>query len=511
MTESSTVPFLQARDLTKSFSGVKALRGVTLEVERGEVHAVIGENGAGKSTLMKILAGVQPQDEGKILIDGLEVHLKGVDQALEQGIALIHQELNLADNLNVGSNIFLGREPTRYGLIDSNQIYSEASKYLKMVGLEIDPRTLVENLTIGVQQMVEIAKALSVNARVLIMDEPTSSLSQLETEELFRVISKLKSQGVTIIYISHRLFEIKEIADRVTILRDGENAGQLEKDAITHDAMVEAMVGRDISQFYSRETRELGETVLTVQALRTQTWPQHEVNLKVRAGEMVGIAGLVGAGRTELLRAIFGVDPSSSGTITLSGQSLTKHNCRTAINLGMAMVPEDRKSEGLILETGSRNNIGLPGLDRHRINGIFANAAKEKSDAERMTGAMRIKSAHDSQPVQFLSGGNQQKVVIGKWLSMNPTILLLDEPTRGVDIGAKQEIYRLMEELTAKGVGILFVSSEMEEVLSMSDRVLVMHEGRIAGELTRDTASEESIMHLATGGQPSDLMTEEHN
>ena len=222
---------------------------------------------------MKILAGVQPQDEGQILIDGLEVPLKGVDQALEQGIALIHQELNLADNLKVGSNIFLGREPTRYGLIDSNQIYSEASKYLKMVGLEIDPRTLVENLTIGVQQMVEIAKALSVNARVLIMDEPTSSLSQLETEELFRVISKLKSQGVTIIYISHRLFEIKEIADRVTILSDGENAGQLEKDAITHDAMVEAMVGRDISQFYSRETRELGETVLTVQALRTQTWP----------------------------------------------------------------------------------------------------------------------------------------------------------------------------------------------------------------------------------------------
>ena len=322
---------------------------------------------------------------------------------------------------------------------------------------------------------------------------------------------KLKSQEVTIIYISHRLFEIKEIADRVTILRDGENAGQLEKDAITHDAMVEAMVGRDISQFYSRETRELGETVLTVQALRTQTWPQHEVNLKVRAGEMVGIAGLVGAGRTELLRAIFGVDPSSSGMITLSGQSLTKYNCRTTINLGMAMVPEDRKSEGLILETGSRNNIGLPGLDRHRMNGVFANAAKEKSDAERMTGEMRIKTAHDSQPVQFLSGGNQQKVVIGKWLSMNPTILLLDEPTRGVDIGAKQEIYRLMEELTAKGVGILFVSSEMEEVLSMSDRVLVMHEGQIAGELTRDTASEESIMHLATGGQPSDLMTEENN
>jgi ribose transport system ATP-binding protein len=226
---------------------------------------------------------------------------------------------------------------------------------------------------------------------------------------------------------------------------------------------------------------------------------------------MVSIAGLVGAGRTELLRAIFGVDPSSSGIITLSGQSLTKHNCRTAINLGMAMIPEDRKSEGLILETGSRNNIGLPGLDRHRINGIFVNAAKEKSDAERMKREMRIKSAHDSQPVQYLSGGNQQKVVIGKWLSMNPTILLLDEPTRGVDIGAKQEIYRLMEELTAKGVGILFVSSEMEEVLSMSDRVLVMHEGRIAGELTRDRASEESIMHLATGGQPSALMTEENN
>ena len=511
MTDSKPVPFLQARGLTKSFSGVKALRDINLEVRRGEVHAVIGENWAGKSTLMKILAGVQPQDEGQILIDGSEALFNGVEQALQQGIALIHQELNLADNLDVGSNIFLGREPTKYGLIDTKRIHSEATKYLQMVGLKIHPRTLVETLTIGVQQMIEIAKALSVNARVLIMDEPTSSLSQLETEELFKVIAKLKSQGVTIIYISHRLFEIKRIADRVTILRDGANAGGLEKNEITHDAMVEAMVGRDISQFYSREIREPGENLLRIRGLRTRAWPQHAVKLEVRAGEMVGIAGLVGAGRTELLRAIFGVDSALSGSITVSNDELVNHDCRTAINKGMAMVPEDRKGEGLILETGSRNNIGLPGLDQHRIQKFFANAAREKLDAQRMTEEMRIKTTSDLQPVKYLSGGNQQKVVIGKWLSMNPSILLLDEPTRGVDIGAKQEIYRLMEELALGGVAILFVSSEMEEVLSMSDRVLVMHEGQITGELDRANASEEAIMHLATGGQRSVLIEEENN
>ncbi len=501
MTDHSAVPFVQVRGLTKRFSGVSALKNVSLSIERGEVHAVIGENGAGKSTLMKILAGVQRQDEGEILLDGVPIRLNGVEQALEQGIALIHQELNLADNLDVGSNIFLGREPKKFGFVKSDRIYREATQFLNMVGLEISPRTLVSSLTIGVQQMVEIAKALSVNARILIMDEPTSSLSQSETEELFRVIANLKSQGVTIIYISHRLFEIETIADRVTILRDGENAGILSKDEISHDSMVEAMVGRDISKFYARKSYTQNKTQLHVKSVRTQSWPQHTIDLKVKAGEMVGIAGLVGAGRTELLRAIFGVDKALSGSIFVSGKELTSLNCRTAINAGIAMVPEDRKNEGLILETGMRNNIGLPGLDQHRKAWLFANTRREKADSERSTQQMRIKTSSDSQQVRYLSGGNQQKVVIGKWLSMNPTVLLLDEPTRGVDIGAKQEIYRLMEELAAKGVAILFVSSEMEEVISMSDRVLVMHEGRISGELSRNDASEEAIMHLATGGR----------
>lgn len=501
MTDHSAVPFLQVRGLTKRFSGVTALDNVSLSVERGEVHAVIGENGAGKSTLMKILAGVQQQDDGEILLDGAPVKLNGVNQALNQGIALIHQELNLADNLDVGANIFLGREPKTCGFLNSKRIHREASQFLSMVGLEISPRTLVGSLTIGVQQMVEIAKALSVNARILIMDEPTSSLSQTETEELFRVIDNLKAQGVTIIYISHRLFEIETIADRVTILRDGENAGSLSKNEISHDAMVEAMVGRDISKFYARKSYAKNTAQLEVKSLRTQSWPQHTIDLQVRAGEMVGIAGLVGAGRTELLRAIFGIDKTLSGSITVSGEKLTNLNCRNAINAGIAMVPEDRKNEGLILETGTRNNIGLPGLDRHRKAWLFANSGHEKADSERFTREMRIKTSSDSQQVRYLSGGNQQKVVIGKWLSMNPTVLLLDEPTRGVDIGAKQEIYRLMEELAAKGVAILFVSSEMEEVISMSDRVLVMHEGQIAGELSRNDASEEAIMHLATGGR----------
>ncbi|MBL6723684.1 MAG: sugar ABC transporter ATP-binding protein [Rubripirellula sp.] len=505
MTESPSTPFLQARGLTKGFSGVTALSGVSLSVEQGEVHAVIGENGAGKSTLMKILAGVQPQDKGQILIDGVPIVLNGVDQALAQGIALIHQELNLADNLDVGSNIFLGREPTRLGLIDSKKIESQASHFLSMVGLDIDPRTLVETLPIGVQQMVEIAKALSVNARLLIMDEPTSSLSHRETEELFRVIEKLKSQGVTILYISHRLFEIETIADRVTVLRDGENAGILEKDEISHDTMVEAMVGRNISQFYSRKRCEPGETLLEVKELRTLAWPQHAISLEVKAGEMVGIAGLVGAGRTELLRAVFGIDKSESGSVMIADKRFSGHKCRDAISAGMALVPENRKTEGLILEMGTRQNIGLPALDRYRTAGIFANASREREASDQMIREMHIKTPSDWQHVRYLSGGNQQKVVIGKWLSMKPKILLLDEPTRGVDIGAKQEIYRLMEELASEGVAILFVSSEMEEVISMSDRVIVMHEGRISGELAREHASEEAIMHLATGGQVQDF------
>lgn len=494
-------PLLEVRHITKRFAGVTALRNVSISVAKGEVHAVIGENGAGKSTLMKILAGVQSQDSGEILIDGNELTLGSVDRALEHGIALIHQELNLADNLDVGANIFLGREPKRFGLIDAKTIEREARRYLKMVALDIEPSTRVSLLTVGLQQMVEIAKALSVDARVLIMDEPTSSLSRHETEALFGVIESLRERGVTIIYISHRLGEIKRIADRVTVLRDGQNAGHLTREEISHDAMVERMVGRDIAQFYARDEHAIGETVLKVEGLRTRTWPKHTLDFEVRAGEMVGVAGLVGAGRTEMLRAIFGIDPILSGRTHVRGRAIVGRGCRTAIEAGMAMVPEDRKQQGLILEMGIRSNIGLAGLNRNRIAGMFLNRHQERIDSEQMIGEMRIKTPSDGQQVQYLSGGNQQKVVIGKWLSMNPTVLLLDEPTRGVDIGAKQEIYRLMEQLAERGVAILFVSSEMEEILSMSDRTIVMHEGQITGELSRQELSEEAIMQLATGSR----------
>ncbi len=495
-------PLLEVRNVSKRFAGVTALSKVSLEFGRGEVHAVIGENGAGKSTLMKIMAGVQSPDEGQILLDGKPVNIDSVESALDHGIALIHQELNLADNLDIGANIFLGREPRkfgsqRFGIIDFKRIQSESRKFLAMVGLDLEPTTLVKHLTIGRQQLVEIAKALSVDARVLIMDEPTSSLSQHEADALFAVINDLRAKGVTVIYISHRLREIEAIADRVSVLRDGQNAGELSRDEITHEAMVSRMVGRDISAFYARADHEIGEPLLSVQNLRTRAWPAHQISLEVRAGEMVGVAGLVGAGRTEVLNAIFGIEPPISGSVHVAGRPVAS-SCRGAIDAGMALVPEDRKSQGLILEMSIRGNIGLPGLDRYKKFGGFLDRHRERDDSAKMIAEMNIKTHDDSKQVQLLSGGNQQKVVIGKWLTMNPRVLLMDEPTRGVDIGAKQEIYRLMEELAERGVAVLFVSSELEEVMSMADRVIVMHEGRVTGELTRERFSEAAIMKLAT-------------
>ena len=493
-------PLLEVQSLGKLFPGVKALEDVDLHVGRGEVLSVIGENGAGKSTLMKILAGVQEPDSGQVFVDGRPVRIDSCRTAMDLGIVLIHQELNLADNLDIGANIFLGREPKRLGLIDRSTIRRESAKYLKMVGLNLSPDTLVNRLSIGQQQMVEIAKALSVNARVLIMDEPTSSLSSRETERLFEVVKDLRSQGVSIIYISHRLGEVRELSDRVTVLRDGRNAGELGRDEVTHDNMVRMMVGRDISQFYARQSHEPGDVLLKVKDLVTPDWPGHSLNFQVRAGEIVGVAGLVGAGRTEMLQVLFGINPPVSGSIILNGQPLTIDSPIDAIKGGLALVPEDRKQHGLVLEMSVLRNIGLAGLRRHRRPGGFRNGSREATDAMRMIGDMRIRTPGPEQVVQFLSGGNQQKVVIGKWLALEPRLLLLDEPTRGIDVGAKQEIYQLMEKLASDGVGILFVSSEMEEVLGMSDRVLVMHEGCLTGELSRDELSEEAIMQLATGG-----------
>jgi ribose transport system ATP-binding protein len=492
-------PLLEVRKVTKRFPGVVALKDVDFTLDRGEVLALIGENGAGKSTLMKILAGVQEPDEGAILLDGRTVKIDSVQTALSRGIALIHQELNLSDNLDVGANIFLGREPIRRGLIDKRRIAEESAKLLERVGLDVDPRTIVETLPIGEQQLIEIARALSVNARVLIMDEPTSSLSQKETETLFEVVNDLRSQGVSVIYISHRLGEVKELADRITVMRDGENAGELSKGEISHDRMVQMMVGRDVSQFYSRTPHEPGDVVLEVEDLATFAYPKHRLNFKIRRNEIVGISGLVGAGRTEMLQVLFGVEPSMGGQVRVQNKPINLSSPIHAIEAGLALVPEDRKLQGIVLEMAVRSNIGLPGLKRNQSGYGWLNRDQEAKDSHEMTERLRIKTPNQDQVVQFLSGGNQQKVVLAKWLSMKPDILLLDEPTRGIDVGAKQEIYSLMETLAASGMAILFVSSEMEEVLGMADRVIVMHEGAITGELTREDMNEEAIMQLATG------------
>jgi ribose transport system ATP-binding protein len=494
------VPLLEVRDVSKSFPGVRALANVSLTLGHGEVLAVIGENGAGKSTLMKILAGVQTPDVGQILLDGQPVAIHSVQAALKLGIALIHQELNLADNLSIGANVLLGREPRNaLGLIDRKAIDREARVVMERVGLgEYSPRTIVGTLSIGRQQMVEIAKALSVNARVLIMDEPTSSLTAHEAEQLFRVVKDLRAKGISVVYISHRLGEVRELADRVLVLRDGKNAGELARDEASHDRMVKLMVGRDLSQFYQRTIHVPGRPVLEVHRLRTPAHPRHELSFAVRSGEIVGVAGLVGAGRTEMLQTVFGVTPPLGGSMRVDGKPVTPRTPRQAIAAGIGLVPEDRKQQGLILEMAVRQNVSLPSLRRTQHAG-FLNYSSERTLSEQTIRQLNVRTPSDAQICQFLSGGNQQKVVIGKWLVMAPRVLLLDEPTRGIDVGAKQEIYRLMEDLARSGVAILFVSSEMEEVLGMSDRTLVMHEGRITGELQRNELSEEAIMHLATG------------
>ena len=416
---------LRLAGIQKSFGATRALKSVSLSIAPGEVHAIIGENGAGKSTLMKILAGVQRHDGGEILLDGSAVEIRSVHDALARGIALIHQELNLADNLDVAANIFLGRELRRGGFMDKRRMRSEARQFLDAVGLDVDPAALVRTLPIGRQQLVEIAKALSVNARVLIMDEPTSSLSSGEAENLFKVIHDLRRRGVSIVYISHRLGEVRELADRVTVLRDGENAGELVREEIVHAKMVKLMVGRDLSQFYPHEPRTPGEVALEVRRVRTMAHPRNEVSFSVRAGEIVGVAGLVGAGRTELLETIFGVTPALGGSVRAGDVEITPQSPLDAIRAGLALVPEDRKQRGLVLGMSVRENVSLASLRRDQRHGML-DRRRECELSAQMVADLRIKTPHDRQPAQFLSGGNQQKVVLGKWLALKPLVLLLE-------------------------------------------------------------------------------------
>ena len=490
---------LAARGISKRFPGVLALDSVDMAVEAGEVLAVIGENGAGKSTLMKILAGIETPDSGEIVRDGEPVIIESPRRAAALGIALIHQELNFCANLSVAANLYLGREPQQWGLIDRAAIREGAVQALAQLGIEVSPDALMGDLPIGHQQLVEIAKALSTEARVLIMDEPTSSLTSQEAEALFAVINELRERGVAIIYISHRLGEVEALADRVLVLCDGQNAGELERAEISHDAMVAKMVGRDVDQYYAHQAHPAGDIALQAEDLVIPAWPDHRLNFAVRRGQLVGIAGLVGAGRTELLEVLFGIVPALSGRVLIDGAPHTVRSPVDAIRAGLALVPEDRKQQGLILEMALSDNIGLPGLGRYQRVAGWANFARQAADADQMIERLAIRTPGPAQIVQYLSGGNQQKVVLGKWLALAPRVLLLDEPTRGIDVGAKQAIYHLMEELAESGVAVLFASSELEEILGMADEVLVMHEGRITGQLQRDALSEEAIMSLATG------------
>jgi ribose transport system ATP-binding protein len=492
-------PILEMRQITKRFPGVLALDAVDLSVYPGEVVALAGENGAGKSTLMKILGGVYKPDGGEILINGVETAIRSVADATANYIGFVHQELNVLDNLTVAENVYLGREPLKMGfLIDRGKLNSDTEVYLKRLGLNVPGKTPLRELSIARQQMVEIAKALSLNARIVIMDEPTSSLTLTETERLLEVIKDLRSQGVSIIYISHRLGEIKEIADRVVVLRDGKNAGTLERNEIDHDRIVKLMVGRDIEKFYKPPSTTEALPFAEIRNLKTRRYPASPISFDVRKGEILGFAGLVGAGRSEAAQAIFGVDGAISADISLNGKKVNISSARDAIANGIYLVPEDRRTAGLIVDFPIRENITLPALSRYTSAGLV-NREMESSKAKEMCEKLNVKMPSTETKAANLSGGNQQKVVLAKWLSLDPKLLIFDEPTRGIDVGAKAEIYQLMRDLAAKGVAIMMISSDMEEVLGESDRIAVMHEGRIRGVLDRDEASEEAIMKLAVG------------
>jgi ribose transport system ATP-binding protein len=531
---------LVARHISKAFPGVQALSEVDLALRPGEVLGVVGENGAGKSTLMKILGGVTRPDSGEIQLDGKPVQISSVHEAQTLGITLIHQELNLAVNLDIAANLFLGREPTWGGPLGllSRSVYDDAARIIRRLGLACSPRTLVSQLSVGQQQLVEIARALSLRSRVLIMDEPTSSLTQRETERLYQVIRGLKQDGVSVLYISHRLREVEEITDRVLVLRDGRNAGELQKDEIRHEALVRLMVGRELRQFFQRQTRSLpnlrasavdglaagadagsvgydrpvspgaqsagsGDSppLLHVANLTIAgPWPNAPpIDFEIQSGEIVGMAGLMGAGRTELAEALFGIRAILGGQVLLDGKALQLRSPREAIAAGVFLVPEDRRVQGLVLAASVRHNISLGSLER--LSWLRIVSLKREQDlAGQICCQLNVRTPDTRQTVGLLSGGNQQKVVLGKWLGRTPRLLILDEPTRGVDVGAKSEIYAIMDQLASQGVGILMISSGLEEILGMSDRVLVMHEGRLAGQLPREKTTEEGIMRLATGG-----------
>ena len=488
---------VQMKNIAKSFSGTKVLKGVNLELGHGEILALLGENGAGKSTLMKILSGIYSKDSGEIYLDGELCHFQNPKEAQNKGVAIIHQEMNLCNDLSVSENIFLGREVMDGLRLNHKKMDEEAQKILDDLGISMKSTELAGDLKVSEQQMVEIAKALSQDAKVLIMDEPTSALSRKEIEDLFRVIRKLRDEGRGIIYISHRLDELRAIADKVSILRDGENviSGDLKDFSI--DDIIRHMVGREIQDKFPRIHREKGKEILRVENLNAGP-KVRDISFSLYEGEILGIAGLMGAGRTEMTRALFGVDEKTSGKIYLFGEEVKTNTPKDSIELGMALIPEDRRKDGLCTDLSIRENISLPNLDSMKNSLGVLSKELELKISEDTIKSLNVKAKDREMISKNLSGGNQQKVVLGKWLVRNPKVILFDEPTRGIDIGAKVEIYQIMNELKKKGVGVLFISSEMEEVLGMSDRILIFCDGRITGELSREEANQENILKFAT-------------
>ncbi|MFZ1043372.1 MAG: sugar ABC transporter ATP-binding protein [Anaerolineales bacterium] len=488
---------LELKEISKRFGNVEVLHGVSFGLKPGEVHALLGENGAGKSTLIKVITGIYQPDGGEIYLNDHRVHFEDPLQARQAGIAAIYQELSLCPDLNVAENIFLGRQPTTAGgRIDWNNLYSEADRLLKSLGVHLDLRTKTRNLSIAQMQSVEIARAFSLNARILIMDEPTSSLTLNEVAELFGLVRRLRDEGAAIIFISHRLEELFEVADRVTILRDGSYVDtRLVKD-VSRDELVRLMVGRTISNLFPKQDVKPGEIALKVENL-SQAGIFEDISFELRRGEILGMAGLVGAGRTDVARAIFGVTPPTSGRIQIEGRWVEITSPQQAINLGLAYVPEDRQLHGLIPAMSITSNISLPILKKYARRGWLMDKA-ERSAAFTAAQQMEVRASTIWQIARTLSGGNQQKVVLAKWLSTKPRILILDEPTRGIDVGTKAAVHALMSKLASEGIAILMISSELPEVLGMSDRIIVMHEGQMTGHFTRTEATQEKIISAAT-------------
>lgn len=485
---------LEMTNIHKRFPGVYALKGAALQLRAGEVLALVGENGSGKSTLLNVLGGILKRDEGEIKIDGKAVEINGVLDAREAGISIIHQELVLVPHLSIAENIYINREPMKGGQIDYKAMYASAQRFIDELGLDLDAHQKVIRLTIAQQQLVEIVKAVSFNAKIVAMDEPTSSLSDKEIDALFKNIEHLKARGIGIIYISHRLSELTAIADTVTVLRDGEMVATKKVSETNNDEIVKLMVGREVTNYYTRTYNQLGETVLQVKELSSNK--VHDVSFEVHRGEILGFAGLVGAGRTETMKAILGLDEKTSGSVTLNGEKIEIRQPGQAYQRGIAYIPENRREEGIIPLQTVRFNTTLKVL-KDFIHGIRVDGAKERSITAEYMEQLSVKAPSQLARIQNLSGGNQQKVIIASWLAAKPSLIIMDEPTRGIDVGAKAEIYALMNALAKQGIAIIMISSELPEVINMSDRVVVMKSGSVSKILERGEFSQEEIMKYA--------------